>query len=54
MDLAQDNLEGMRLLAGNGYLRVTPVEEKALADASALVKPHSDEAGTFYNFPQER
>jgi hypothetical protein len=29
-------LAGPRLLAGSGYLYVTPVEEKALADVSAL------------------
>lgn len=47
-------LEGMRLLAGDGYLRVTPVEEEALAPVSAGTKPYSDETGTFYVFRQER
>ena len=47
-------LEGMRLLAGSGYLGVTPVEEEALAEASASANPCSGEAGTFYVFLQER
>lgn len=40
------NLEGARLLAGDGYLRVTPVDGKALTEASASVKPCPVEAGT--------
>lgn len=48
------NLEGLRLLAGDGYLGVTPVDGKALTEASASVKPCPVEAGTFYGFPQER
>ena len=47
-------LAGPRLLAGSGYLGVTPVEEKAPADVSASVKPCLDEASTFSVFPQER
>ncbi len=47
-------VEGLCLLAGDGYLGVTPVDRKALADAAASVNPCLDEAGTFYIFPQER
>lgn len=52
-------LEGVRLLAGSGYVRVTPVNGEALVMAPAVTKLHPDEAGTnlwhdFYVLPQER
>ncbi len=41
-------LEGTRLLAGDGYLRVTPVDGKALIEVPVSMKPCPAEAGTFY------
>lgn len=53
------NLEGGRLLAGSGYVRVTPVDGEALVVAAAATKLHPDEAGTnvwrdFHVLSQER
>lgn len=52
-------LEGTRLLAGSGYVRVTPVDGEALVEAAVSTKLHPDEAGTdlwqsFHVLPQER
>lgn len=53
------NLEGLRLLAGDGYLRVTPVDGTALVEVSASTKLCPVEAGTntghdFCVLPRER
>ena len=47
-------VEGLRLLAGDGYLGITPVDGKALVEASASTKLCPVETGTFYVLLQER
>jgi len=47
-------MEGVRLLAGSGYIGVTPVEFAASALKIASTKVADCEAGTFYVFPRER
>ena len=50
----KSELAGPRLLAGSGYLGVTPVQEKAPADISSSVIPYSCETGPFSIFLQKR
>jgi len=47
-------MEGARLLAGSGYIGVTPVEFAASALKIASTKVADCEAGTFHVFPRGR